>query len=216
MKPALEKHARSAHLALLAAASIGAVSLWLSYLAPETMLGIEADKVGFSLFWIAVPLGLVGLGLLPRSDIPSAMTIGEKRALISLVVTLFAGAYLFMALCSTGWNADPRDRRLTKVVIQIVTLLVTSSILQSILRRREVGKNVEDERDTAIRQCASNVGYQTLAILLLIFAVTVGYSLATWYPLSPLAISHTIIGILMLSEAARYAAEILFYRRDRT
>ena len=216
MKPELEKQARSAHLALLAAAGIGAVVLWLSYLPPETVLGFEADKVGFSLFWIAVALGLVGLGLLPPSDVPSVMTIGEKQALISLAVTLFAGAWLFFALQSIGWDADPRDRRLTRVVFQIVILLVTSRILLGILRRREAGKNLEDERDTAIRQRAANVGYQTLAILLVIFAVTVGYSLATWYPLSPLAISHTVIGILILSEAVRYAAEAGYYRRDRT
>jgi uncharacterized membrane protein len=88
--------------------------------------------------------------------------------------------------------------------------------LVRILQRREVGKNVEDERDTAIRQRAANVGYHTLAVLLVIFAVTVGFSLAPWYPLSPLAISYTVIGILMLSDAARTTAEAGFYRRDRT
>ena len=84
------------------------------------------------------------------------------------------------------------------------------------LRRREVGKNVEDERDAAIRQRAADVGYQTLTVLLVIFAVTVGYSLATWYPFSRLTISHSVIGILMLSEVTRYAAEVWLYRRDRT
>jgi uncharacterized membrane protein YgdD (TMEM256/DUF423 family) len=216
MKPVLEKPVRFAPVALFTAAAVGAIALVLSYLAPETVLGIEADKAAFSLFWIAAALGLTGLGLLPASVAPSAMTLGEKRALVSLAVTVFAGTWLFLALQSIGWDADPRDRRLARVVVQIVVLVIISRVLLGILRRRELGQTVEDERDAALRQRAASVGYHTLALLLVIFAVTIGYSLAPWYPLSPLAISHTAIGILLFSEAARYTAEAWLYRRDRT
>jgi len=215
MKSPLTAPARS-RLALLGGAACGGAALTLFHLGAETVLGIEANKAAFALLWLALPLGLIGLSLLPPGHAPSALTMGEKRALILLAVTLLAGAWLFMTLQSIGWDADPRDRRLTQAVLKIIALLVTSRILLTILRRREIGKTAEDERDAAIRQRAASVGYRTLAILLVIFAVSVGYSFLKWYPLSPLAISHTVIGILLLSEAARYAAEAGFYRHDRT
>jgi uncharacterized membrane protein len=101
-------------------------------------------------------------------------------------------------------------------VTHVVLLWVGAAVLMEILRRRERGIAAEDERDAAIRQRASTAGYTTLIVLVVVAAVTAGYSLAPWFPVSsPLALSLALVGMLMLSEIVRHGTEIWLYRRDR-
>lgn len=216
MTSIFRNHSRVARLLLLGAGIVAALSAWLLHFAPEVLLGVEADQFGFALIWPVVLLGLAGLSLLPVGSIVPAVTLGEKRAWISLAVVGLAGAYLFATLQAEGWQIDPRGRTLSRVVSHVVLLWVVASILLRVLRRREAGTAVEDERDAAIRQRAARVGHTALVGLVAAFAVILGFGLVDWAPWHARPVlAQTLIGLLMLSEAVRHAAEIRLYRQDR-
>ncbi|HYF62757.1 MAG TPA: hypothetical protein VD886_08070 [Herpetosiphonaceae bacterium] len=193
----------------------GFAAAYLLLFAPNELLGLETGLVGSALLLLAGWSAIHGLST-TRSDPESLITLGEKQAWVALITTAVVGAYLFAKLSALGWDAGPDNRGLRKVVANSVAMLIGANILAGLLRRRESGSTLEDERDRAIRRGAASVAHAALVIAVIALAVTLGFTPVERLPFSsPVAIAHALIGALMISELVRHAAEAWRYRRER-
>lgn len=200
--------------ALIAGLS-GLAAAYLLLFAPNDLLGIETGLAGSALLLLAGWSAIYGLST-TRSDPESLITLGEKQAWIALLTTAVVGAYLFVKLNALGWDIDPQSRALRKIATNSVAMLIGANILAQLLRQRESGSTLEDERDRAIRRHAASISHGVLVIALIALVVTLGLTPAERLPFSsPVAIAHALIGTLLISELVRHAAEAWRYRQER-
>jgi len=192
---------------------IAGVALML--FAPPTSLGVDTGALGATLMPVGVVLGLAALGMTrPREG--SLASFGEKMAMLSVLVTLAAGAYLVIKLTQLGWDVSYPNRSLHKVTTNVVTILIAGGIAAQVLRRRE-GGTLLDERDRDVSRRAASVAHVVLVVLLAVFAVSLGIPGVRWLPLStPSGIAHGLILAIGLSELVRHATATWIYRKDRS
>jgi hypothetical protein len=200
---------------LWAGAASGLLAAYLLLFAPNQLLGIDTGLVGSALLLLAGWSAAYGLSA-SRANPDSLITLGEKQAWIALITTAAVGAYLLYKLAGLGWTVDLHSRALRKIATNSVAMLVGAAILARLLRQREAGATLEDERDRAIRQRAASDSHGVLLTLLIGLVVTLGLTPVDRLPFSsPIAIAHALIGVLLLSELARHAAEVWRYRQER-
>jgi hypothetical protein len=200
---------------LWAGAASGLLAAYLLLFAPNQLLGIDTGLVGSALLLLAGWSAAYGLSA-SRANPESLITLGEKQAWIALITTAAVGAYLLYKLAGLGWTVDLHSRALRKIATNSVAMLVGAAILARLLRQREAGATLEDERDRAIRQRAASDSHGVLLTLLIGLVVTLGLTPVDRLPFSsPIAIAHALIGVLLLSELARHAAEVWRYRQER-
>ena len=202
----------------------GSAYLWagISLIVVGAFISILEPTGPFNMVFVGNLLILSGLwatlfGLL-QIPIPSdsTMTYGEKQAYLAFAVTAALGMYLVYSLYTLGWVIDLNDRSVQRTGSTIVQVLIASAVLSSVLRHRERGHILEDERDRALRQQASNAGYTTILTALAILIVTLGLTpRAQLLFSSPVAIAYALIGVIIASELVRYTGEIWLYRRNR-
>lgn len=196
---------------------IGLLVAWLYFwhLAPDTFLGIDTGWIGSLLMPFGVWSTLYGLAH-TRTNPESLVSFGEKQTIISLVITVTIALYFFVTLASMGWNINIHSRETGRMVTNIVLMLVGTSIITTIMRERERGMVVEDERDNAIQQRAASMSHGLLIACLLLVIVFVGFNppaRIAWA--TPVVIAHSLLGILMTTEIVRYGYQWWLYRRER-
>jgi hypothetical protein len=200
---------------LWAGGASGFLAAYLLLFAPNELLGIDTGLVGSALLLLAGWSALYGLSA-SRANPESLITFGEKQAWIALITTTAVGAYLLYKLAGLGWEIDLRSRALEKIATNSLAMLVGAAVLARLLRQREAGATLEDERDRAIRQRAASDSHGVLLTLLIGLIVTLGLTPVERLPFSsPIAIAHALIGVLLLSELVRHAAEVWRYRQAR-
>ena len=211
-----EEPSRRAEWLLRVAAVLIISGICLILLGPPKLFGLDAGQVGGTLLPLGVLLALVAFGT-TRPQPGSVISFGEKKAMLSLGITLIAGAYLFSALWQLGWNVEYPNRALRGVASNVVAIVIVGAILGRVMRKRERASTLIDERDVEVGRRAAQLAHWVLVLLLAIYVVSLGFPPARWMPVSSQAgIAHGIILLLMLSELVRHSTATWIYRRDRS
>ena len=191
-----------------------AVGLWLLWFAPARTAGIDSGIVGSILLSLSA-WGAVALTALAPRGTAATMSPGETQAWIALAFTLLIAAYLLRAtdlLMAGHWLEDPNARRFGwRIGILVVAWIVVSALV----RTRTSGVE-EDERDRAIHAIGTSFGYGAVALCLIGYAVTLGFSppeRLAW--VTPSAVANQMIFILLWGGIVGNAARGIAYWRDR-
>ena len=189
--------------------------LAMMLISPGAWFGLDTGLVGGAAMPLGVLVALYGLST-SREKFGSAASFGEKTAILSLAVTVVAGAYFFLSLQHLGWDVGYPDRRLGGVVSIVITILIAGVMGVEILRRRAGSGALTDEREIAIHRRAAGVAYGALVSLLAVLIVSIGYpSASISAPLPSVGVAHAIILVILLSELVRHATATWLFRRDR-
>jgi uncharacterized membrane protein len=193
-------------------ASLAALAGLLLLQAPGSVLGIELGWIGGTL----LPVGIVG-ALYTWSRLPGEkLSFGEKRSMISLVVTVLIAAYLLNRLQAIGWSADAGNTSYRNIVSSAVVMLIAAAVLLDIFRRRERSAVLEDERDATILKEAASVSHTALIVMIGAVIVAVGFGVPTPFEgISASVIANLLIGVLILGELLRHAVELWLFRKSR-
>lgn len=178
--------------------------------------------------WIDWPLpeGLIGAGLmlaaaagLRRHWQHRAQTRGdepgepEREVWHGLASTSLIGAHIATTLVLAGPGAALQDLAVLHHPGRTTWLLIGGAVASYfILHRREVQR---DERDRAIAEQATRVSGLVLASLVVVLAVTLGFTpAARLAPMSHVFLAHLLLLALMLSSLTDHAVRLWGYRRD--
>lgn len=166
--------------------------------------------------------------VLPRIDHSGAMPLSEKLAIVSLLANGMIVSYLLVrsrgiAVDAAG-GVQPDLTTLMTTVVVIVLILLAESLGLRVLRGKDAGASLEDERDIAIRDAAGRTAYLAVVVGVVFLATQLGLgdlsertaeANAGLGLSTPLGLAHVLIAVLFLSQCARSLAEIWQYQRAR-
>lgn len=206
--PAGRTHGRWIWLAT-AAGLTGIYLLWISSL---DLFGLDGGLVGSFCILLAGWSLAYALRSAPVSD---RMEPGAVESWISLALVVVIGAYLFTRLSSIGWEIDLGTRAARQMATNVLVMIAGAQVLTRLMRPRDPSITLEDERDTNIRRKAAAMSHSILVAGIVGAIVTLALNPSgRLSALTPDVIAHALIGLLLISEATRHSAEIVYYRRD--
>lgn len=152
------------------------------------------------------------------------MSFSEKSAWISLVTTVCVFGYYFARVL--GFADLPQEQGATEAAKLLGSLLVVVIIIESIFhsmlaatnhRAAEMGA---DERDRLFALKANQVGYTILSVgavfvigRLILVELEPSFADHNSSLQLPMLTAHLLMGSFILSEIARFAMQIVYYRR---
>lgn len=144
----------------------------------------------------------------------------EKSAWISLCSTVLIFGYYFWRLFSEGATMDNKDAAM--LAIQVVTMSVlVEAFFHGMLAatNRKAAEMGADERDALFGLKATRLGYSVLVVgCFIVIGRLVTLEVNPEFAFSglqaPLLSAHLLLLSFVLSEVVRFAAQIVYYRRD--
>lgn len=152
------------------------------------------------------------------------MSLKEKSTWISLLVTLGIFAYYFYNIVALAGLPKPvaLDAALSLSTKVIMVIIIIEIILQSLLtasNHREANLG-NDERDQIFSYKSNRIGYSILVVgvfitlgRLVMLEYNPGFSDAHSSLQIPMLTAHILLFSFILSEVARFAALLFYYRR---
>ena len=135
------------------------------------------------------------------------MSFREKIAWISLLTTAAVYGWYFAAALPALGDSAQATSRLHVTVLLIAVLQAVPAILISARSPREA-QAPQDERERLIALKGSRAGYVVLGIGALVSCVA-----GLYFGIGGVLLANAILFAFVLSQLAKYGAEILYHRR---
>lgn len=197
----------------LPAAVLAALAVYLMWLAPDRVFGVDSGLLGSSVL-LATAWLVVWLWRRVRDVAEDYTSLGEQLAVLGLVFSVAIGISFCARLRQLGWTVDAAAAWTLgrNVLLMLILWPLSAGILRAL--RRDDG--IEDERDRAIATRASAHAYSALALMLVALIVQLGFGGATVRAAAtPTSVAHWLIGVLALSTVVEHLSATLQYRRDQ-
>lgn len=145
----------------------------------------------------------------------------EKSAWGSLIITLLAFGYYFVAAVGMWREGSAGAGALTALIIAVVVAVVVAEIAYQILIALMPGSDLTDERDRLIEGKAIKVAYFLLAAGAII---AMGHAIASWGAaesgwtssaegaMSPFVTIHILLFAFIAAEVAKFCMQLYHFR----
>jgi hypothetical protein len=197
----------------LPAAVLAALAVYLMWLAPDRVFGMDSGLLG-SIVLLGTAWLVVWLWRRVRDVAEDYTSLGQQLAVLGLVFSVAIGISFCARLRQNGWTVDAAASWTLgrNVLLMLILWPVSAGILRAL--RRDDG--IEDERDRAIATRASAHAYSALALMLVALIVQLGFGgAALREAATPTSVAHWLIGVLLLSTVVEHLSATLQYRRDQ-
>lgn len=204
---------RILHTRNLPALALAGVAVYLMWLAPDRVFGIDTGLLGSGVL-LATAWLVIWLWSRVRELAEEYASLSQQLAGLGLVFSLAIGASFFAQLHAGGWVvADDAPWRLGRnVLLMLILWPVSAGILRGL--RRDEG--IEDERDRGIDARAGAHAHAVLVGAVIAAIIQLGYG-APALPAAPnpLTVAHWLIGALIVASVTEHLSATLQYWRQQ-
>lgn len=199
----------------LPAGALAVVALYLMWLAPDRIYGIDSGALGSGIL-LATAWLVIWLWWRVRDAAAEYASLGQQLAALGLFFSIAIGISFASRLHASGWTLDAAAADAWKLGRNVLLMLILWPISAAILRSLRRDDGIEDERDRAIAARASAHAYAVLAIALVALVVQLGFGGVAFQALAtPFSIAHWLIGLLLLATVAEHLSATLQYRSQQ-
>lgn len=204
------------HAGMFGLVALALVSLWLLFVGPQQILGLDTGHIGFVLMSVTAWGSLYGLYRWPRNELDTVISPGEWRAWIGTLFMAMLTTYMLAAAYVSKGASLAESPYAGRVGGNVAMMFIAWIVVYSVLEKRWQGQVLEDERDREINRIAGSWGSGALAACIIGIAVTLGLSPAeklAWA--KPPMIAHMLIFSLLWGALVQCAVTAIQYWRDR-
>lgn len=199
----------------LPAGGLALLALYLMWLAPDRIYGIDSGALGSAIL-LGTAWLVIWLWWRVRDLAVEYASLSQQLAVLGLVFSSAIGISFAMRLHANGWSLNAHAADTWQLGRNVLLMLILWPISAAILRSLRRDDGIEDERDRAIAARASAHAYAVLAIALVALVVQLGFGGAAFQALAtPFSIAHWLIGLLLLATVAEHLSATLQYRSQQ-